>query len=178
MATIGNAFGMTVVAWSQNLTAERAAQFGASLVTKKDLFTRSDVLSIHLQLSDRTRGLVGAEELRSMKPAAYLINTSRGPIVDEKALLEALKDRKIAGAGLDVFDQEPLQFGHPLSKLDNVILTPHLGYVTKETYRIFYPDALEDIMSYLHGQPGRVLNPDVLARNRDVRAGREGPMPR
>lgn len=172
MATIGNAFGMTVIAWSQNLTAERAAQFGATLVTKENLFACSDVLSIHLQLSDRTRGLVGERELSLMKPTAYLINTSRGPIIDETALAKTLEGHKIAGAGLDVFDQEPLPLGYPLSKLDNVVMTPHLGYVTRETYQIFYPDALEDIVSYLHGQPVRVLNPDVLGRNRGVLANR------
>jgi len=130
MATIGRAFGMSVIAWSQNLTAERASQFGATLVTKDSLFARSDILSIHLQLSDRTRGLVGARELRLMKPTAYLVNTSRGPIVDEKALVQTLEAHSIAGAGLDVFDQEPLPSGHALTKLDNVVMTPHLGYVT------------------------------------------------
>ncbi|MEK7353594.1 MAG: D-2-hydroxyacid dehydrogenase family protein [Chloroflexota bacterium] len=158
MATIGNAFGMSVIAWSQNLTAERAVQFDAALVTKEELFARSDILSIHLQLSDRTRGLVGAPELGLMKPTAYLINTSRGPIVDEIALIEALKSRSISGAGLDVFDQEPLPSEHTLRRLDNVVVTPHLGYVTAETYRIFYEDSVSDIIAYLKGQPLRVLN--------------------
>ncbi len=172
MATIGRAFGMSVIAWSQNLTAERAAQFGATLVTKDNLFASSDILSIHLQLSDRTRGLVGARELRLMKPTAYLVNTSRGPIVDEKALLQTLEAHGIAGAGLDVFDKEPLSLGHPFRSLDGIIVTPHLGYVTRETYELFYPDAVEDITSYLRGQPLRVLNPDVMGKNRGVKAGR------
>ncbi|MFC1860046.1 D-2-hydroxyacid dehydrogenase family protein [Chloroflexota bacterium] len=169
MAVISNAFGMSVIAWSQNLTAERANKFGASLVTKDNLFTQSDVLSIHLKLSDRTKGLVGAHELSLMKPAAYLINTSRGPIVDETALVKVLEAYKIAGAGLDVYNLEPLPLGHPLTKLDNVVMTPHLGYVTRETYQIFYPDAVEDIMAYLRGQPMRVLNPDVLGKHRGVK---------
>jgi phosphoglycerate dehydrogenase-like enzyme len=172
MAVIGKAFGMTVIAWSQNLTAERANQFGATLVSKDDLFARSDVLSIHLVLSDRTRGLVGARELGLMKPTAYLVNTSRGPIVDEKALLKTLQEHRIAGAGLDVFDPEPLPSGHPFSKLDNVVLTPHLGYVTQEGYKVMYPDAVEDIKAYLSGKPTRVLNPDVLGKNRGVKANR------
>ncbi len=172
MAVIGKAFGMTVIAWSQNLTAERAAQFGATLVSKDDLFASSDVISIHLVLSDRTRGLVGARELGLMKPTAYLINTSRGPIVDEKALLKILEGHKIAGAGLDVFEPEPLPPGHPFTKLDNVVLTPHLGYVTLDGYKVMYPDAVEDIKAYLSGQPTRVLNPDVIGKNRGVRANK------
>ena len=166
VATIGAAFGMSVIAWSQNLTAERAAQFGASLVTKDDLFARSDILSIHLQLSDRTRGLVSARELGLMKPTAYLINTSRGPIVEEAALVQALQDRAIAGAGLDVFDQEPLPPDSPFKRLQNAVLTPHLGYVTKEGYRGYFEDTVEDIAAYLRGQPVRVLNPDVLESER------------
>ncbi|MFH0846824.1 MAG: D-2-hydroxyacid dehydrogenase family protein [Chloroflexota bacterium] len=172
MAIIGNAFGMSVLAWSQNLTAERASKFGAALVAKDNLFAQSDVLSIHLQLSDRSRGLAGARELALMKPSAYLINTSRGPIVDETALLKTLEAHKIAGAGLDVYDEEPLPSGHPLMKLDNVVMTPHLGYVTRETYQRFYPDAVEDIMAYLSGKPTRVLNPDVLGKNRGVKGNR------
>jgi phosphoglycerate dehydrogenase-like enzyme len=162
MAGIGNAFGMSVIAWSQNLTAERARQFGASLATKDELFAGADVLSIHLQLSGRTRGLVGQRELSLMKPTAYLINTSRGPIVDEAALVTALKSHAIAGAGVDVYDAEPLPSDHPFWRLDNVVLTPHLGYVTAETYRVFYGDSVEDINGYLQGRPVRVLNPTVL----------------
>jgi len=170
MAGIGNAFGMAVIAWSQNLTKERASQFGAGLVSKEDLFGRSDIISIHLQLSDRTKGLVGRRELASMKPTAYLINTSRGPIIDETALIEAVKSHTIAGAGLDVYDPEPLPPDHPLRRLDNLITTPHLGYVTAETYRIFYADAIEDISSWLLGHTLRVLNPNVLGRNRSIKA--------
>jgi phosphoglycerate dehydrogenase-like enzyme len=164
MATVGNAFGMSVVAWSQNLTEDRAIQTNARLVSKDDLFSRSDVISIHLQLSERTRGLVGRRELGLMKPTAYLINTSRGPIVNDAALLEALQSRMIAGAGLDVFEPEPLPADNPLRRLDNVVMTPHLGYVTRETYATFYGDAVEDILAYLRGNPVRVLNPDVLGK--------------
>jgi phosphoglycerate dehydrogenase-like enzyme len=162
IAAIGNAFEMTVIAWSQNLDSARAAQCGATLVTKDELFTRSDILSIHLKLSDRTRGLISSHELSLMKPTAYLINTSRGPIVDEAALIEALISHSIAGAGLDVFDQEPLPLDHPLRHLDNTVLTPHLGYVTIETYKPYFSESVADIIAYLKGQPVRVLNPAVL----------------
>ena len=158
VATIGAAFGMSTIAWSQNLTAERATQFGATLVKRDELFALSDILSVHLQLSDRTRGLVGSREIGMMKPTAYLINTSRGPIVDTAALVEALRSEAIAGAGLDVFDQEPLPPTHPLLQLDNTVLTPHLGYVTLEGYRVFYEETVEDIAAYLRGEPLRVLN--------------------
>ena len=170
VATVGGAFGMSVIAWSQNLTAERAAQFGAILVSKDDLFARSDIVTIHLVLSDRTMGLVGARELGLMKPTSYLINTSRGPIVNEAALIQVLQDRAIAGAGLDVFDQEPLSPGHPFTHLDNAVLTPHIGYVTEDGYRVFYTETVEDIAAYLRGQPLRALNPDVLekARSRPI----------
>ena len=168
MATIGNAFGMSVIAWSQNLTNERAKQFGARLVTKDELFFRSDIISVHLQLSDRTRGLVGSRELGMMKPTAYLINTSRGPIIDEAALLEALRSHVIAGAGIDVYEPEPLPPEHPLRRLDNAVTTPHLGYVTKETYEIFYGDAAEDILAFRNSRPVRVLNPDVLGKTRPL----------
>jgi phosphoglycerate dehydrogenase-like enzyme len=159
VARVGVAFEMSVIAWSQNLTAESAAQCGATLVSKDELFARSDILTIHVQLSERTRGLVGARELRLMKPTAYLINTARGPIVDEAALVQALRARTIAGAGLDVFDQEPLPPGHPLTVLDNALLVPHIGYVTKEQYQVRYRDTVEDIAAYLRGEPLRVLNP-------------------
>jgi phosphoglycerate dehydrogenase-like enzyme len=172
VAIIGKAFGMNLIAWSQNLTAERAHQFGATLVGKEELFTRSDFISIHLVLSDRTRGLVGQRELALMKPSAYLINTSRGPIVDEKALLKTLQEHKIAGAGLDVFEPEPLPSGHPFLDLDNVLLTPHLGYVTQEGYRIMYPDTVEDIKAYLAGKPVRVFNPEVIGKNRGIKASK------
>ena len=162
VARVGVAFDMSVIAWSQNLTAERAAQCGATLVTKDELFARSDILSIHVQLSARTRGLVGARELRLMKPTAYLINTARGPIVDEAALVQALQTRTIAGAGLDVFDQEPLPPGHPLTLLDNTLLVPHIGYVTREQYQVRYRDTVENVAAYLRGEPLRVLNPEAL----------------
>jgi phosphoglycerate dehydrogenase-like enzyme len=162
VARVGVAFDMSVIAWSHNLTAERAAQCGATLVTRDELFARSDILSIHVQLSARTRGLVGARELRSMKPTAYLINTARGPIVDEAALVQALQTRTIAGAGLDVFDQEPLPPGHPLTLLDNTLLVPHIGYVTRDQYQVRYRDTVEDVAAYLRGEPLRVLNPEAL----------------
>ncbi len=157
VAAIGGAFGMNLVAWSQNLTAERAAEFGARLVSKDELLGESDIVTIHLVLSDRTRGLLGERELSLMKRSAYLVNTSRGPIVDESALIGALESGAIAGAGLDVFDIEPLPLGHKLRSLPNTVLTPHIGYVTAETYRIFYGDAVEDIAAFLAGSPVRVL---------------------
>ena len=158
VATVGRAFGMEVLAWSQHLTRERTDEAGAELApSKEDLLERADVVTIHLVLSERTRGLVGAAELARMRASAYLVNTSRGPIVDEPALFEALRTRLIAGAGLDVFDEEPLPAAHPLLELDNVVLTPHLGYVTKETYEIFYREAAEDIVAFLEGAPVRVL---------------------
>jgi phosphoglycerate dehydrogenase-like enzyme len=150
---------MEVIAWSQNLTAERAAAAGATLVPKAELLRRADIVSIHLVLSDRTRGLLGARELGLMRPTAYLINTSRGPIVDEAALVETLRAGGIAGAGLDVFDQEPLPPGHPLLTAPRTVLTPHLGYVTRETYRVFFGDAIEDIGAFLAGAPLRVIGP-------------------
>jgi len=157
MAEIGRAFKMNVIAWSQNLTPEKCKEAGAEYVSRDDLFRRADFLSIHLQLSERTRGLVGAHELGLMKTSAYLINTSRGPIVDEVALLAALRDKRIAGAGLDVFDIEPLPVAHPLRKLDNVVLTPHLGYVAEQNYRAFFAGTVDDIRAFLDGQPVRVL---------------------
>jgi phosphoglycerate dehydrogenase-like enzyme len=156
-ARVGGAFEMQVLAWSANLTAERAAEVGATLVSKDELLARSDIVSIHLVLGERTRGLIGARELGLMKPTAYLVNTSRGPIVDEAALVRALRDGTIAGAGLDVFDTEPLPKDHPFRSLPNTVITPHLGYVTEETYRIFYGQAVEDIQAFLRGEPVRVL---------------------
>jgi phosphoglycerate dehydrogenase-like enzyme len=156
-ARIGAAFGMRLVAWSQNLTAEHAAECGAELVTKDELFASADFVTIHLVLSRRTRGLIGARELGLMRPTAYLVNTSRGPIVDETALLAALEAGTIAGAGLDVFDREPLPADHPLRSAPNTVLTPHLGYVTEERYRLFYEQTVEDIEAFLAGQPVRVI---------------------
>jgi phosphoglycerate dehydrogenase-like enzyme len=158
VARVGIAFEMDVIAWSQNLTAERAAAVGARLASGKDeLLARADIVTIHLVLSDRTRGLIGARELGLMRPTAYLVNTSRGPIVDEGALIAALRAGAIAGAGLDVYDEEPLPPEHPLRGLPNTVITPHLGYVTEETYQIFYGQALEDIRAFLAGAPVRVL---------------------
>ena len=158
VATIGKAFQMSVLAWSRNLTPERAAQYGAKLVTKDELLSRSDILTIHLVLSDRTRSLIGEREFGLMKSTAYLVNTSRGPVVDEKALVKALEKGTIAGAALDVFDEEPLPTNHPLRRTGNTVITPHLGYVTAEGYRIFYGQAVEDIHSFLRGSPIRMLN--------------------
>jgi len=158
VARVGLAFGMKVIAWSQNLTDERAAEVGAIRVEKKTLLSQSDYVSIHLILSDRSRGLIGAEELKQMKPSAYLVNTSRGPIVDEDALLEALQNHKIAGAGIDVYSEEPLPVGSPFRTLDNVLLTPHMGYVATNNISRMYSDAAEDIAAFLDGNPVRVLN--------------------
>jgi phosphoglycerate dehydrogenase-like enzyme len=158
VATVGKAFQMPVIAWSQNLTAERAAQVGATLVSKDELLSQSDIVTIHLVLSERTRGLLGARELALMKPTSYLVNTSRGPIVDEQALVAALQKKTIAGAALDVFDEEPLPLDHPLRHLENTVITPHLGYVTIETYRIFFDQTVENIRAFLNGAPVRVIN--------------------
>ena len=159
VAKVGRAFEMDVIAWSQNLTAARAAEVGATLVAKDDLLARADVVSIHLVLGDRTRRLIGARELSRMKRTAYLVNTSRGPIVDEAALVAAVRQGTIAGAGLDVYDEEPLPLDHPLRNLPNTVITPHLGYVTEEGYRIFYGQALEDVKAWLAGKPVRELRP-------------------
>jgi len=159
VARMGRAFEMTVLAWSQNLTAERAAEVGATRVERDELLARADVVTIHLVLSDRTQGLLGARELSLMKSSAYLVNTSRGPIVDARALVRALERGTIAGAGLDVFDEEPLPPDHPFRRLPNTVITPHLGYVTEETYRVFYGQAVEDVAAFLRGAPVRVLRP-------------------
>ncbi|NVO12489.1 MAG: D-2-hydroxyacid dehydrogenase family protein [Rhodoplanes sp.] len=157
VAGIAQAFRMPVVAWSPNLTAEKAEAAGATLVSKDELFARADILTIHVQLSDRSRGLVGAREIGLMKPDALLINTSRGPIVDEAALLAALTAGKIGGAGLDVYDIEPLPADHPFRTLDSVVTTPHLGYVTRQNYALYFRDMVEDIRAFLDGKPVRVL---------------------
>jgi len=159
VAAVGLAFGMDVIAWSENLTAERCAEVGVRLVSRDELLSSADFITIHLVLGERSRGLIGADELGLMKPTAYLINTSRGPIVDEAALVEALRSRRIAGAGLDVFETEPLAGDHPLRALPNTVLTPHQGYVTQENFRIFYETAIENILSWLDGVPANVLNP-------------------
>ena len=157
VARVGLAFGMNVIAWSQNLTPERAADAGCTRVEKADLFRMADVLTIHLLLSERTRGIVGENELALMKPTAFLINTARAAIIDEPALTDALIGGRIAGAGLDVFTQEPLPADAPILRAPNTVLTPHLGYVTRETYDVYFPQALEDIEAWLAGNPTRVL---------------------
>jgi phosphoglycerate dehydrogenase-like enzyme len=155
---IGQAFGMQVVAWSQNLDAAVAAEEQVEAVSKEALFSSSDVVTVHYKLSSRSSGVVGAAELALMKPSAYLVNTSRGPLVDSAALVAALRSGAIAGAALDVYDVEPLPLSDPLRSVPNVVLTPHLGYVTEETYRVFYGDAAEDIVAFANGAPVRVLS--------------------
>lgn len=157
VAGIGRALGMKTIAWSSNLTPEACEKAGVTYATKEELFATADVISIHLVLSERSRGLVGRDDLARMKPTAYLINTARGPIVDEAALLEVLQAGKIAGAGLDTYSQEPLPIDSPLRKLDNVVITPHLGYVTAENYRRIYREMIEGIEGWLQGKPLRQL---------------------
>lgn len=159
VARIGKAFGMEIVAWSQHLTREKTDALGIELVDKDSLFQRSDIVTVHLVLSDRTRGIVSGRELTMMKPTAFLINTARGPLVDEQALIHALRHSVISGAGLDVFDEEPLPAAHPLRRLENALLTPHLGYVTTENYRLAYGEAVDDIRAFLAGSPIRVIEP-------------------
>jgi D-3-phosphoglycerate dehydrogenase len=158
VAEIAKAFRMKTIAWSQNLTPEKCREHGVDYVSKDDLFRQSDIVTIHVQLSDRTRGLITAKELGLMKPTAYLINTSRGPIVEEAALFAALREKKIAGAGLDVFNVEPLPVDHPLRKLDNAVITPHLGYVSAQNYRAYFAGIVEDILAFLDGRPVRVIS--------------------
>jgi phosphoglycerate dehydrogenase-like enzyme len=158
VAEVGLAFRMDVVAWSQNLTPASCEEVGARYVDRDELFTIADVVSVHLVLSDRTRGLIGERELRMMKPTAVLVNTSRGPIVDEPALIRALSEGWIAGAGLDVFDEEPMPPDHPFRGLENTVLTPHIGYVTDGLYRQFFAEIVEDIVAYLAGSPIRLVN--------------------
>lgn len=150
IAAYAKVFGMKVIAWSENLTEERAHRAGAELVSKERLFKAADFVSVHLVLSDRSRGIIGQKELETMKPSAFLINTSRGPLVDESALLETLHNKRIAGAALDVYDTEPLPADHPLRSLDNVLATPHIGYVTEDTYKVFYGDTVKAIETWLH----------------------------
>ena len=154
---VGLAFGMKAIAWSQNLTAEKAAEQGVERVEKDELFRRSDILSVHLVLSPRSRGLVGAREIGLMKPSAILVNTSRGPICDTEAVIDALKAGRLAYAGFDVYDKEPLPIDHPLRSAPNVILTPHIGYVTDENYRSSYPQIVENVTAFLGGKPVRVI---------------------
>jgi phosphoglycerate dehydrogenase-like enzyme len=159
MAEIARAFRMEVIAWSQNLSDDRAQAAGARRVGKEELFRAADFITIHYKMGERSRGIVGRHELSLMKPTAYLVNTSRGPIVDTDALIAALKQGRIAGAGIDVYDEEPLPADHPLRSCPRTLLTPHLGYVTENTYRAFYGEIVEDIESWLKGEPLRVLVP-------------------
>ncbi|HEY1574409.1 MAG TPA: D-2-hydroxyacid dehydrogenase family protein [Pseudonocardiaceae bacterium] len=158
LAGYARAFDMRLLAWSTNLTADVAAAHGAEPVGKRELFERSDIVTVHLKLSDRTTGLVGASELAALGPRGYLVNTSRGPVVDEPALVAALRDGTIAGAGLDVFDVEPLPLDHPLRTLPNTVLTPHIGFVSEQSYARIYSDAVEDVVAWLDGSPVRVLD--------------------
>jgi phosphoglycerate dehydrogenase-like enzyme len=157
VARVGQAFGMTVLAWSQNLTPERAREAGATHATKDELLANSDVVTVHLKLSARTTGLIGAADLARMKPTALLVNTSRGPIIDTAALVEALHAHRLGGAALDVYDNEPLPADHPLRTAPNTVLTPHLGYVTERTYEVCYAEAVEDILAFDAGHPVRVI---------------------
>ncbi|MDO9411010.1 MAG: D-2-hydroxyacid dehydrogenase family protein [Pseudolabrys sp.] len=159
VAKVGQAFGMNIIAWSQNLTPEKAKEAGYEYASREELFAKSDFISIHLVLSDRSRGLITADDLGRMKKSAYLINTARAPIADQAALLKALQDKTIGGAGLDVFEVEPLPVDHPYRKLDNVVLTPHLGYVSEQNYSKYFPDIVEDIRAFLDGKPVRVITP-------------------
>jgi phosphoglycerate dehydrogenase-like enzyme len=157
VAHVGRAFGMDVCAWSENLTAERAAAQGVTAVGKSELFATSDIVSVHMRLGPRTAGIVGAAELDLMKPTAILVNTARGPLIDEASLVRALGEGRIRGAALDVFGTEPLPDDHPFRRLPNVIATPHIGYVTEEMYEVFYADVIDDIDQYLRGEPVRVI---------------------
>ena len=157
VANIAKAFGMNVIAWSQNLTPEKCQEAGVTYTSKEDLFRTADIVSIHLMLSDRSRGLIGAKDLAPMKPTAYLINTARAAIVDQAALLAVLTERRIAGAGLDVFETEPLPLDSPLRALDNVVITPHLGYVSMQAYEVYFREIVEDIRAFLDGKPTRVI---------------------
>jgi D-3-phosphoglycerate dehydrogenase len=166
VARVAQAMEMNVIAWSQNLTEADAAEVGVTRVDKDELFRQADIVSVHLVLSERSRGTVGAHELLLMKPSAFIVNTARGPLIDEAALIDTLRNRRIAGAALDVFWQEPIPKDHPLLAMDNVVLTPHLGYVVEESYRAFYGDLVEAVTAWLDGKPLRVSNPDVVARLR------------
>jgi len=157
VANVAKAFGMKVIAWSPNLTPEKAKEAGVDYASKEDLLRYADIVTIHVQLGDRSRGLLGAKDLALMKPTAYLINTSRGPIVDEAALIAALKEGRLAGAGVDVFDVEPLPLDHPFRKLDNVVLTPHLGYVSVQNYKTYFPDIVANIRNFIDGKPVKAI---------------------
>lgn len=159
VAKVGLAFGMEVIAWSPNLTDERAAEAGVTRADKADLMAKSDFITLHMPLSDRSRGIVGAADIAQMKKTAFLVNTSRGPLVEEAALIDALENRKIAGAGLDVYDIEPLPTDHPFRRLENTVVTPHLGYVVDDNYTLYFPQAVENIAAWREGNPVRVIEP-------------------
>ncbi len=163
VARIAQAFGMNVIAWSQNLTDERAQSVGVRRVEKDELFRTADFITVHLILSARTEGIIGAREISLMKKRAFLINTARGPLIDEDAIVDALREKRIAGAGLDVYHQEPMGADHPLYAFDTAVLTPHIGYVVEDSFRAFYEDTVDNILSWLDGKPLRVRNPAVLA---------------
>ena len=162
VARVAKAFDMNVIAWSQNMTHERANECGATLVDKETLFRDSDIVSVHLVLSDRTRGLVGKSDLAFMKPSAYIVNTSRGPIIDEMALIDVLERKAIAGAALDTFVIEPLPKDHPFFKTPNTLISPHLGYVIDDSYEAFYAGVIENVRAFASGEPIRTINEDVL----------------
>ena len=162
VARVGLAFQMKVIAWSQNLTAEKAQAAGVEYATKEQLFRDSDIVTIHYVLSDRSRDLIGADDIALMKPSAYLVNTSRGPIVNEPALIAALSGKEIAGAGLDVFEVEPLPADHPFRRLENTVITPHLGYVTEDAYRAMFSNAVENVQTWQAGDATRIINPAVF----------------
>ncbi len=154
---VAKAFGMKVIAWSPNLTPEKCQEAGVGYAAKSDLFRDADIVTMHMQLGERSRGLVTAKEFAVMKPTAYIINTARGPVIEEKALIAALQERRIAGAGLDVFDVEPLALDHPFRHMENVVITPHLGYVSEQNYRQYFPDIVENIRAFIAGMPVRVI---------------------
>jgi phosphoglycerate dehydrogenase-like enzyme len=162
VARVAKAFDMNVIAWSQNMTNERANECGATLVDKETLFRDADIVSVHLVLSDRTRGLVGKSDLAFMKPSAYIVNTSRGPIIDEMALIDVLERKAIAGAALDTFIIEPLPKDHPFFKTPNTLISPHLGYVIDDSYEAFYAGVIENVRAFVSGEPVRTINEDVL----------------
>ena len=164
VAAVAKALGMELVAWSPNMTAETAAAAGATLVDKETLFRTSDVVTLHLVLGDRSRHIVGAREFEQMQKHAVLVNTSRGPLIDEAAMIDAMRARKIACTALDVYDIEPLTADHPLRGLDNVVLSPHQGFVTQDVYTVWYGDTVENIRAWLSGAPIRVLNADILKK--------------
>jgi len=157
VSNVAKAFGMKVIAWSPNLTPDKCKEADVDYAGKEDLLRSADIVTIHVQLGDRSRGLLGEQDIALMKPTAFLINTSRGPIVDEKALIAALSNGRIGGAGLDVFNVEPLPIDHPFRKLDNVVLTPHLGYVSVENYKVYYPDIVANIRNFIDGKPIKAI---------------------